>query len=76
MLINIYILGLILKEKITTIILLKKIGPQWFIRTGLFPVFDSQKSKDWTAKRLDCSPGPVQSWSLKGPRTGPSNTSF
>ena len=45
-----------------------------FIWTGLFPVFNSQKSKDWTGTKIGLRSSPVQLWSFCSPRTGLSNT--
>ena len=45
-----------------------------FIETGLFAVFDSQKSKDRTAGPVFSGLGPVQSRSFSSLGTGPSHT--
>ena len=73
MLVNIYILGLILKGKFTAIFILCQTGLNQSLPVFLWSLIH----KNWKTrpkKRPDCSPGPVQSWSLTGPRTGPSNT--
>ena len=54
MLVNIYVLRLILKKKITTIILLLKTDFNWSQMVHMdrsFYGLDSQNSKDWSLKR-------------------------
>jgi hypothetical protein len=44
--------------------------------TGLLAVFEFENRKTRTTGPVFCSPGPVQSWSLAGPRTEPANTTY
>ena len=46
------------------------------MKTGLFAVFDSQKSKDWTAGPVFSSLGPVWLRSFCSLETGLTNTSY
>ena len=46
----------------------------WLIETSLFPVFDSQKSKDWTAGPVFLRSGPVWLQSFSSLRTRLQNT--
>ena len=69
MLVNIYVLGLILKGTFTSIHLLRETG-----LNRSFSGLHSQKSKDWTGKKTGPQSSPVQLWSFCSPRTGLPNT--
>ena len=66
---KIWSLGLVLKGKLSTTKLSIQISLNWHR-----PVFDSQRSKDWTVSLVFCRLSPVWLWSFCSPVTRLSNT--